>query len=129
MSSARNAASPQSLPVQERLRDMQSLLILKNIRGDHDSDPTVLGALDHAIRLIQERHDGRKKEEADNFQRSFVREIIEMVDRGDASITNVEVSRETSVIDVRSLGSVKTVKIPARVDCKYTIEVIGAMHR
>jgi hypothetical protein len=117
------------LSLQERLKDMQSLLILKSIRVQHDEEPTTLSAIDHAIRLIQERHDSRKKEEADNFHRSFVREIVELVDRGEAIITNVEVSRETHVIDARSLGSARTIKIPARIDCKYTIEVAGAMRR
>jgi hypothetical protein len=116
------------LSIQERLKDMQTLLILKSIRGQHDEDANVLGALDHAIRLIQERHDKRKAETGDNFHKEFARDVMRAVERGDAVITDVGVDREVESIRVDSLTG-RSTQIAGREQMTYTIKAVGVVNR
>jgi hypothetical protein len=117
------------LSMQERLKDMQTLLILKSIRGQHDSDSNILGALDHAIGIIQARHDQRKKDvDSSSFHLQFARDVMAMVERGDGQIVNVGVDREVEMIRANSLTGA-SINIGGREQMKYAIEVVGVMKR
>lgn len=116
------------LTVQDRLKDMQSLLILKNIRGHHDSDPTVLRAIDHAIDIIKQRSEKREaKSGSDDFRLSFLRNALAQVERGDASITNVGVDREVEMINVSSISGSSQRMSAGRGLVTYKIEIVGQL--
>lgn len=117
------------LSVQDRLKDMQSILILQGIRAQHDEDPTVLRAVDHAIALLKQRHDKSEKDERTSFELSFVRNALARVERGEATITNIGVDRD---IDERMPCAYATLNDAAPVAArpikrllKYIIEIVG----
>lgn len=111
------------LSVQDRLKDMQSLLIMKSIRAAHDSDPTVLGAIDHAIGILQKRVDKNIEQAADDPRKQLLREGLARVERGDAFIREVGARRECEQISIGSLADSSMRSMPGRISLIYSFEI------
>lgn len=109
------------LSVQDRMRDMQSLLILQSIRGKHDEEPTVLAALDHAIGIIKKRMEKVEKD-PDDIRLQFLKSAVSKVERGEAHITNIGVSREVGNFTSIDDSAVRSAPVGPTT---YTIEITG----